>query len=168
MDPFASFRREMSRLFEDFMGAPAMPSTPAQMFGMVLAPRLEVSETDTELRVSAELPGIDAQNVEVTLADDLLTIRGKKPAQAQGAERDYHLAERSYGTFSRYLRLPFTPEADKVRAAFRDGVLTITIPKPEEIQRTVRRIEVVQDNSPAEANAPTAAQQPQPTQQAAE
>jgi HSP20 family protein len=173
MEPFANFRREMTRLFEDFAGFPAMPFVPpmrpGQMLGMVMTPRLEVSETDTELRVSAELPGIDAQNVEVTLTDDVLTIRAEKPAQAQEEnERDYHVVERSYGTFSRYLRLPFTPDPNKVRAAFKDGVLTITFPKPEEVQQKAHRIEVTQESNSDAGSTPATPQQAQPTQAAAE
>jgi HSP20 family protein len=172
MEPFANFRREMNRLFEDFAGFPAMPFAPlmrpGQTLGMVMTPRLEVSETDTELRISAELPGIDAQNVEVTLTDDVLTIRAEKPAQAQENERDYHVAERSYGTFSRYLRLPFTPDPNKVRAAFKDGVLTITMPKPEEVQQKAHRIEISQESNSDAASTPATPQQAQPTQAAAE
>ncbi|HUB43958.1 MAG TPA: Hsp20/alpha crystallin family protein [Acetobacteraceae bacterium] len=146
-DPFVVFRREMGRLFDDVLGGSLIPGlpmpAPARLLAMPLTPRMEVSETDKEFRVIAELPGIDAQNVEISLEDDLLSIRAEKSAQQQdGNDRDYHVNERSYGTFSRYLRLPFVAAPNQVQASFKDGVLTITIAKPEEIQRKVHRIDV--------------------------
>lgn len=147
MDPFVAFRREMGRLFDDVLGTSMLPGlplpAPARMMAMPLTPRLEVSETDKELRVSAELPGIEAKDVEISLDDDLLSIRAQKSAEKEeGDGRNYHVNERSYGTFSRYVRLPFAPDPNQVQAAFKDGVLTITIAKPESMQRKVHRIEV--------------------------
>jgi len=91
----------------------------------------------------AELPGIDPSNVEVSLADDVLTIRGEKQQeQKQYKDRDYHVTERSYGTFARYLWLPFHVEPNKVQASFKDGVLTIGIPQPGVVQQKAHRIAV--------------------------
>jgi HSP20 family protein len=135
------------------------------MLAVVVTPQVEVSETDKELQVTAELPGIDPKDVEVTLVDDVLTIRGEKQAQQQeGQERDYHLTERSYGTFARYLRLPFHADPQQVQAAFKDGVLKLTIPKPEEAQQKVHRIAISTDGASTNA-----AQQPDsaPAQQQA-
>lgn len=161
MDPFVAFRREMGRLFDDVLGTTMLPGlplpAPTRMLAVPLTPRLEVSETDKDFRVSAELPGIDAKDVEISLEDDLLSIRAQKSAEKEGGnERNYHVNERSYGTFSRYLRLPFAPDANQVQAAFKDGVLTITIAKPESMQRKVHRIEVAvqgdQDGGAAQGN----------------
>jgi HSP20 family protein len=117
---------------------------PAPMLAAVVTPQIEVSETDKEIQITAELPGIDPKDVEVTLADDVLTIRGEKQAQRQeGQDRNYHLAERFYGTFERYLRLPLHVDPQHIRAMFKDGVLTLTIPKPEEAQQKVHRIAVI-------------------------
>jgi HSP20 family protein len=151
-DPFMPLRRQMSRLFDDFFSGPMVPRfpmmTPAPMLAAVVTPQIEVSETDKEIQIAAELPGIDPKDVEVTLADDVLTIRGEKQAQRQeGQDRDYHLAERSYGTFARYLRLPFHLDPQNIRAMFKDGVLTLTIPKPEEAQQKVHRIAVSTDGA---------------------
>jgi HSP20 family protein len=171
-EPFGSFRREMNRLFDDFLGAPLLPNLmltyPRPMLGILLNPTAEISETDKDLRVTLELPGIDPKNVEVTLADDVLTIRAEKPAQEQQSERDYHLAERPYGTFARYLRLPFTPDPGQVQASFKDGVLNIVIPKPQELQSKVHRIEVRQESASADTEAPTGAQPPQTEHMAAQ
>ncbi len=146
-DPFLPLRRQMSRLFDDFF-SPMLPQlqgiVPPPTLDVVVSPRIEVSETDKEVRITAELPGIDPQNVEVSLDDDVLTIRGEKVQQEErdDQQRNYHLTERTYGTFARYLRLPFHVEPDSIQASFRDGVLTITIPKPEEVQQKVHRIPV--------------------------
>lgn len=153
-DPFMPFRRQMNRLFDDFFAGPMWPrlpmAFPAAALEVVVTPQIEVSETDKEVQVTAELPGIEPSEVEVSLADDVLTIRGEKqqqqkPGQEQG--RDYHLTERSYGTFSRYLRLPFRADPGKIQASFKDGVLTVVIPKPEEMQQKVHRIPVATDGS---------------------
>jgi HSP20 family protein len=159
-DGFGPLRSQMNRLFDDFFGGfpglPMMPPSP-MMAAVVVAPRIEVSETDKELQITAELPGIDPKNVEVTLEDDVLTIRGEKEAQKEeGEDRDYHLTERSYGTFVRYLRLPFRADPQQVRASFKDGVLTLTIPKPDECQQGAHRIEVKADRQPADGSQQTA------------
>lgn len=170
-DPFMPFRRQMNRLFDDFLTGPMWPrfpmAVPAPALEVVVAPQIEVSETDKEIRVTAELPGIDPGNVEVSLTDDVLTIRGEKQQeQKQGQEqgRDYHLTERSYGTFARYLRLPFRTDPGKIQASFKDGVLTVVIPKPEEMQQKMHRIPVATDGSQQSAGAP--AQQGQQAQAA--
>jgi HSP20 family protein len=146
-DPFMPLRRQMSRLFDDFFSSPMFPRMPMMppmsAAAVVVTPQIEVSETDKEIQVTAELPGIDPKNVEVTLEDDVLSIRGEKEAQREEGEgRDYHLTERSYGTFARYLRLPFHVDPQQICASFKDGVLTLTIPKPEEVQQKVHRIAV--------------------------
>jgi len=144
-DPLVPLRRQMSRLFDDFFSSPVFPMMPPvqTLAAVVMAPRIEVSETEKELQITAELAGIDPKDVEVTLADDVLTIRGEKQAQhEEDKERDFHLTERSYGTVARYLRLPFHADPQKIQASFRDGVLTLTIPKPEEAQQKVHRIDI--------------------------
>jgi HSP20 family protein len=151
-DPFMPFRRQMNRLFDDFFSGTMLPRlpmmVPAPMLDVVVTPQIEVSETEKEIRVTAELPGIDPNKVEVSLADDVLTIRGEKQPQKQSGEkeRDYHLSERSYGTFARYLRLPFHADPDKIQASFKDGVLTIVVPKPEEMQQKMHRIPVANES----------------------
>lgn len=164
-DPFLPFRRQMNQLFDDFFSGPMWPRfpmmPPASMLEVVVTPQIEVSETDKEVTVTAELPGIDPSKVDVSLADDVLTIRGEKEQQKQSPEkeRDYHLSERSYGTFARYLRLPFRADPGKIQASFKDGVLTVVIPKPEEVQQKVHRIAVSTESQPGNeppqaANAP--------------
>jgi HSP20 family protein len=107
-EPFSSLRRDMERLFEDF--SRDFGGGPPATGGMAMAPRVDVSESDTELKIEAELPGIDEKDVEVTLSDGRLTIKGEKKQEKEEKKKDYHLVERSYGSFVRSLALLSTAE----------------------------------------------------------
>jgi HSP20 family protein len=130
LTPFASLQREMDRLFSDFSKRFGEP------FGDEAFPKLDVAETDGEIKVTAELPGITEKDVDVTLRDDVLTIKGEKKAEREekDEEKNYHLVERSYGSFSRSIRLPAGLDASKVKASMDKGVLTVTMPKPAAAQ----------------------------------
>ena len=150
-DPFLRMRREMNRLFDDvFSGfggfglpgafGPALQQMPA-------APKIDVSETENEIQIKAEMPGIDQKDVEVLLEDDRLIIRGEKKEEREDKDRNYHVRERVQGVFSRTLPLPFAPDPNQVKAEFKDGVMTITIPKPQEVKQKQHRIDVQKDTS---------------------
>ena len=157
-DPFADLHREMNRLFDDFLGGSAAGQQQQQS---MMAPRLDVKERDNELCVSAELPGVEPNEVDVRLEGSLLTIRGEKKAEAEQEKEDYHVMERSYGRFQRSLQLPFEPDANQVRADFKHGVLTIHVPKQPQQERS-RRIEIAaggQDQQEQQANVSQGGQQ---------
>jgi len=137
-DPFLLLHRDMNRLFDDVLRGRGAGQGQSPGGGDLVDPRMNVSETEKELRVTAELPGVRDGDVEITLHDDLLTIRGeKKFEQERGGEKEnFHFVERSYGAFQRSLRLPYSINPDEVRADFRDGVLTITVPKTAQQQRS--------------------------------
>ncbi len=139
VDPFVRLWSDVDRLFSDvFRGSGGLiEQRPTGMIGLPF----EVSETGAELKVVAELPGVEEKDVSVELVGDVLTIKGEKKTEEERKDESYHLAERRYGTFSRTLRLPFAAEADKVQATFKNGVLTVTVPKPTELQQP-QRIEV--------------------------
>ena len=147
-DPFLAMRREMNRLFDDVFSGFGLPSLvgPAlrQMPG---APKIDVSETDNEIQVTAEMPGIDQNEVEVLLEDDRLIIRGEKKEEREDKDRNYHVRERVQGAFSRTLPLPFAPDPNQVKAEFRNGVMTIVVPKPPEVKQKQHRIDVQKDAS---------------------
>ena len=149
-DPFLQMRREMNRLFDDVFSGFGLPSVlgPA-LRQMPAAPKIDVSETDNEIQVTAEMPGIDQDNVQVLLEDDRLIIRGEKKEEREedDKERNYHVRERVQGAFSRTLPLPFAPDPNQVKAEFKNGVMTITIPKPQEVKQKQHRIEVQKDTS---------------------
>jgi HSP20 family protein len=148
MDPFVVMRRQMNRLFDDIFGDFALPGFDGSV-GRQMAPKIDVSETDKELRITAELPGVKDDDIEIMLDDDSLTIRGeiKQEREDQDKDRNYYVKERVEGVFSRTLPLPFKPDPNKVQASFRDGVLTVTIPKPEEAQQKQQRIQVQRETS---------------------
>jgi HSP20 family protein len=139
-EPFGALRRDMDRVFEDFSrefgwGPPAAA-------GVATAPRVDVSETEGELRIEAELPGVDEKDVEVTLSNGRLTIRGEKKQEKEEKKQDYHLVERSYGSFARSLTLPFAADPEQVKASFAKGVLTVTVPKPAEVKAKEKKIAI--------------------------
>ena len=143
-DPFLTLRREMDQLFDHMLqgfGMPMAAGPAAGEAGRITAPRIDVSESDDEYRISADLPGVTPADVSVTLNDDVLTIRGEKKSQRQDERQNYHVIERSYGAFQRSLRLPFSADPGKVQANFEHGVLTVSVPKSAQQQRS-QRIEV--------------------------
>jgi len=140
-DTLTMLQREMDRLLNQaFRGAGEHGDTTAAL--PIVAPRIDISETDREIRVRAELPGVDPDNVEVVVTDDLLTIRGEKRIERDEGQENFHVVERAVGTFARAIRLPFPVDPDQVRADFQNGVLMITLPKPTEAQHRSRRINV--------------------------
>jgi HSP20 family protein len=140
-NPFVTLQREMNRLFDDaFRGFDLAPFEFGRRFGRTLGwPNIEVSETDKEVKVTAELPGLEEKDVEVELANGVLVIKGEKKTETE--DKDQLFSERYYGRFER--RIPVEDiEEDKVNAAFRNGVLTVTMPKSAQAQRQVKRIAV--------------------------
>mgnify|MGYP003577170210 CR=1 FL=1 len=137
-DPFWSVHREMSRLFEDF----------GRGFGLAslfdhesFEPRIDVCETDDEVLVAAEVPGLEEKDFELALTHEALTIRGEKRREHE-EKGSVHRFERSYGAFERTVPLPCEVEADKASATYRNGVLNVTLPKAPQARRRVHRIEV--------------------------
>jgi HSP20 family protein len=139
MDPFLSLHREMNRLFDDvFRGIESRPSLFAgDGFGW---PTVDVVETDKEYRVVAELPGIDEKDVELTFHDGMLILRGEKKTEHndEGAVR----SERFHGRFQRSLSLGVDVDESKLAATFKNGILTITLPKAPEVENKAKRIPI--------------------------
>lgn len=147
-DVFRSLHKEVDRVFHDFhrgFGWP-MPTGGALTSDIRLSPRIDVSESDDVIEVSAELPGVDEKDIDVTLADGVLTIKGEKSADKEEKNKDYHLVERSYGSFQRSIRLPFDSDPGSVEARFDKGVLRVSLPKPPEIAPKAKKISVKSGN----------------------
>jgi HSP20 family protein len=141
-DPLRGLHEEVDRLFEGFTrGLPAMPRF-AEAFEGALSPKLDVAETDKEIVVSAELPGIDEKDVDVTLKDDVLTIKGEKKAEKEEKGKNFHRVERSYGAFSRTVAMPAGVDDAMVKASFAKGVLTVTLPKKPGTEAGARKIAI--------------------------
>jgi HSP20 family protein len=142
--PFGSFQREMNKLFDDFFGGFELsPWAPLERrLTAAFNPRVDVSETDKEIKVSAELPGMDDKDIDVSLTRDTLTIKGEKKEEKEEKEKDYYRVERSYGSFTRSIPLPVEVDTDKVQATFRKGVLEITLPKSAKVIQETKKISV--------------------------
>lgn len=140
-DPFATFRREMDRLFDDFL-IPGEARSFGASNGGGLRPSLDVAESDQAYTVMAELPGLEQKDVEVTLRDNALILSGEKRAERHEENGGRRYAERSFGRFERIVPFEAEVDADKVEAGFKNGVLTVTLPKNPKAQDKVRRIEV--------------------------
>jgi HSP20 family protein len=143
-DPFSSFRREMDRLFDDFF-APAeartfAPAARAEA-GMIM-PSIDVQEDEKAYTLTAELPGIDLKDIELSLDDNVLTLRGEKRSERHEEEGGRRYSERSYGRFER--SIPFAAEVDPehIEASCDNGVLKVMLPKNAKARETSRRIEI--------------------------
>jgi HSP20 family protein len=149
-DPFGTLRSEMDRLFDSFMGG--LPTFPS-MFGgggsrgFALTPSMDVKETDKEIVVETELPGLDEKDISLTVENGLLTIQGEKKLDYDEKKENYHVMERRYGSFQRSLRLPDTIDDSKIDARFDNGVLKVTLPKRPELAGEQRKIEIKKSRS---------------------
>ena len=140
-DPFLTLHREMNRLFDDAFrgfGSLGRLGNPL-MEGQFAWPRLELSETDKAVTVSAELPGLSEKDIQVEMANGVLSIRGEK--KAERSDESKFVSERYYGSFERQIPLEGVEE-DKAQADFKNGVLTVTLPKSEQSTRNVKRIAI--------------------------
>ena len=148
--PFESLRREIDRLFDDFH--PFGWSLPSSRLlsgfqasggpreGWQIAPAMDVAEKDGEYEISAELPGLDENSVEVKVADRMLTIKGEKKEEKEERQKDYHLSERRFGSFQRSFQLPQGVDVGRIEASFAKGVLTVKLPKTAEAKQAERKI----------------------------
>lgn len=137
-------RRDMDRLFESFWqndGLPrSMPDT--WMSTAELMPRIDETEDEKGFHVKVELPGMDKQDVDVSMTDGLLTITGEKKQEEEETGKNFYRKERSFGSFHRVLPIPCAVDESGIEASFRKGVLTIELPKTEEAKKKVKHIEV--------------------------
>ena len=126
----ARLRHEMDSLFDRFFRDPlGSASFEPSSTGLIAAPRTDLADSENEVAITMELPGIDPKDVEISISGDVLTVRGEKGAETEVKERDYYYAERRFGSFRRTVQLPSSVDPEKVDAAYKKGVLTITIAK---------------------------------------
>lgn len=135
-DPFSLLRREMGRIFDTFDDWNNGGTETALM------PRIDVRETDKDVDIDAELPGMQEKDIEVMLSGDTLTIRGEKKAEREEKDKNLRISERSYGSFQRQIALPFDADPNMVAARFANGVLHVTIPKPANASSKSTRIPI--------------------------
>ena len=151
-DVFGSLRSEIERVFEDFdkglWGFPArwrasFPETLRRpRLAFALTPSVDMIEKDDMFELTADLPGIDEKNIEVKLSGDALIIKGEREEHKEEKKKDYYISERQFGAFERSLRLPDNVETDKIKAQFKNGVLTIALPKKPGTQKAEKKISI--------------------------
>ena len=144
-DPFAEMRSEMDRLFDTFLGrsffgrpAPSGSAEPAT----TLAPNVDIRENDKEIIVEAELPGIEEKDIQVTVRDGVLSLKGEKKSERDEKKDTYHVIERSYGSFERSFALPDSADQDQIKADFNKGVLRVVVPKRAEAAKAEKKIPI--------------------------
>jgi HSP20 family protein len=150
--PFEALRRQVDRIFEDFDRNPwrlpfarslfdAEPFTARGVFGAAL-PAVDVAEHEKQYEITAELPGLSEGDIEVSLANQVLTIKGEKKEEKEDEQKDYHVSERRYGSFRRSFQVPEGVDTGKIEASFKNGVLTLVLPKSAEAQQQEKKIEI--------------------------
>ncbi len=139
---FHSLQDEIEHMFRAFsprdLGWPAVTPSNRDALGL----RINVGETDTDIQVTADMPGVSEDNIDVTLVNDLLRISATKTTEDEQEDKTWHVRERSYGRFERVMRIPSGIDRDAIRADYKDGVLTILVPKPAELASASRKIPV--------------------------
>ena len=136
--PFRALQQVVDKLFNDFTSDLPLVGR----WNGRLAVQVDVAETGKTLEVTAELPGVNEKEIDLSLAGDILTIKAEKKSDKEEKTKDYHLVERSYGTFERSMRLPFKADPAKIDAKFDKGVLKLVVQKPAEAQTKMQKIEV--------------------------
>jgi HSP20 family protein len=136
LDPFRAMRREMENVFRAFDQSSSSSNIGAG------APAISVAETKDAFEITAELPGVDENDIKVSLDENQLVIAGEKKAESTRKEKNWHVEERSYGSFYRSMSLPFEPEDGAVEAHFDKGVLHLTIKKPVKATKVTKAINI--------------------------
>jgi len=132
-------RSEMDRLWDTFLfGRPKTSGVAEEEW----QPATDVAETENELVVNVEIPGMDPEDIDVSLSEGTLLIKGEKKPEAEEKDTDYHVMERSYGAFIRSIPLPAEVQSDKISASYKNGILTIVLPKSEGPQKKEIKIKV--------------------------
>jgi HSP20 family protein len=150
--PFDSLRREVEQLFDDFGRSFWRLPTRRSIFDIEPlwrreavwegVPAVDIAESEKSYEITAELPGMEEKNIEVKVANGILTIKGEKQEEKEEKKKDYYLHERRFGSFERSFEVPAGVDADKIEASFKKGVLTVTLPKKPEAQKPAKKIEV--------------------------
>ena len=151
--PFEGLRREVDRLFEDFQlgtwrspfGRGAFDVQPFWRGDLwSRAPAVDIVDKENAYEISAELPGVDENSIDVKFSDGTLTIKGEKRDEREEKKKNFYLAERRYGSFQRSFSIPAGVDADRIEASFKNGVLTVTFPKTPQARKNEKKILVKQ------------------------
>jgi HSP20 family protein len=139
LDIFSRLQRDMNRVFDDFFRGGRFPTFSRER---LFEPSIDVKETDTEYKIEAELPGMDDKDIDISISQGRLVIKGEKQHEHEEKKGSYHRVERSFGQFERQVPLPGDVDVDKVDASFKKGVLNISLPKTEEAKKDIKKIAI--------------------------
>lgn len=150
MHPLVDFHQQVRRLFDDFyrdfelplMGLEQSRGPLGKFWQQAEYPRMDYAETDKAITVTAELPGVSKDELQITVSDDILTIKGEKRQEKEEGKGRYHRTECYYGSFQRSFPLPCEVDGQKVEASFKNGVLSITLPKTEAARKKVKHVTI--------------------------
>lgn len=141
--PMMAIQNEMNRLFDNFFNDPFdLAPIAIRRVPVEFTPRVNISETDTAMQVTAELPGMDEKDIQISLEHDYMLLSGEKKNESEEKGKNYHRYERSYGSFQRVIPLVSEIQEDKVEAIFKNGVLTVTLPKDTSAVKAAKKISV--------------------------
>lgn len=140
--PVNNLRQEMDQLFYNFFNRSGLSALNTSLTDSLLRPTLDIGASDKEYTITIEVPGVDQKDVKIEVADNVLTVRGEKKQEKEGKEKNYYRIERSYGSFQRVLSLPEDADQDKIKASFKNGVLTVTMPRVALPDSQIKRIEI--------------------------
>ncbi len=140
---FETLQEEMERMIDRMRFSPTIRGTASRLgLSGQMMPAIDMSESDDMVEITVEVPGVDKDNIDVTINGDVLTVKGEKSNDREESDKSYHLIERSYGHFERRVPLGFVPDDDAVTAAFDAGVLKLQIRKPAEVKAAVRKVKI--------------------------
>jgi len=143
-DPFrnmSDIQGEVNRLFDGFLGRPAVSGAGSAV--RTWAPVLDMHETENEVVLNFELPGVSEKDVALSITGDLLTLKGERTVNREFKDDNAYHAERVYGKFERSVQLPMPVQSEKVKATYRDGVLEVKLPKAEEVKPKAIKIDII-------------------------
>jgi HSP20 family protein len=142
--PVMAIQNEMNRLFDNFFSDPfdLTPIAALRPLPAEFSPRVNVSETDKAMQVTAELPGMEEKDIQISLEQECLVLTGEKKSESEETGKNFHRYERSYGSFQRVIPLVSEIKEDKVEATFKNGVLTIILPKAESAVKAAKKISI--------------------------
>ncbi|MGD9536601.1 MAG: Hsp20/alpha crystallin family protein [Alphaproteobacteria bacterium] len=138
-----SLHREVDRMFSDFFGGAGLPSLAGPNGGAErLVPKVDIAETDAAYEVTADLPGVEEKDVDVSVSDGVLRIKGERKSEKEEKKKNYHRIERSFGSFERAISLPEGIDEGKIEANFKQGVLKVTLPKSPKAKESEKKIAI--------------------------
>ena len=146
--PLSALQQDIDRLFDQFLTAPLLPDVLNAPLANVVNffPRMDSRDTEAGMQLTAELPGMTEKDLDISVQDNQLVVRGEKKTESDRSTEGWRVAERSYGKFERYIDLGTDLDGEKAQASFKNGILTLSVPRKEGVKRNVRKIKVAAEH----------------------